>query len=250
MRSAPVTVAALSAIVAGAGASAAASEPLPETTITSGPSARVIESTVSFGFSSDRPDAGFECRLDGGTWTLREPAAERVPQHVFDPRWEPCSSPAVYRHLEDGSHVFEVRAVSPGGATDSSPATRSFVVDASIAAHSSARSVQRQPRRRVRVELRVRAEEPIEVSVRGALAVERRSGKPRRRLPLRERDEHLVSGEAITLRLRPRRAAGLWTARALRRGRRANANLRVRIENRHGSSRIDRRLVRLKSRRR
>ncbi|MDQ2699760.1 MAG: hypothetical protein M3Y23_00350, partial [Actinomycetota bacterium] len=71
----------------------------PTATITSGPSGGVTtEISAWFGFSSDNPLAGFECRIDpsgpGG--------------------WTPCVSGVEYDNLPDGERRFEVRAVGQG----------------------------------------------------------------------------------------------------------------------------------------
>ncbi len=89
----------------------------PETTIDSGPSGTVTSSSASFTFSSES-GATFECRLDGGTW-------------------ETCTSPKNYSSLADGSHTFEVRAIDSAGNTDSTPASRTWTVDAKAPTVSS-----------------------------------------------------------------------------------------------------------------
>ncbi|MBJ7470736.1 MAG: hypothetical protein JHD16_05515, partial [Solirubrobacteraceae bacterium] len=55
--------------------------------------------------------AGFECRLDGGSWT-------------------PCASPLELVGLGDGSHELEVRGVDVAGNADPSPSVLSWFVDA------------------------------------------------------------------------------------------------------------------------
>jgi hypothetical protein len=84
----------------------------PETTIDSGPSGTTALTSATFTFSASGadPDATLECRLDAGLWT-------------------PCSSPANYTDLADGSHAFEVRATDTAGNIDPTPASRVWVVD-------------------------------------------------------------------------------------------------------------------------
>jgi hypothetical protein len=80
--------------------------------------------TISyFAFTSDDPDAGFECRIqlpsDAGTWTEWRPCEEGGWGDGFY-RWTDYSA--------SGPARFSVRAVA-GGETDSSPAERSFTID-------------------------------------------------------------------------------------------------------------------------
>ena len=84
----------------------------PETQIDSGPSGPTNDASPSFGFSSDDPEASFECRLDSNQ----------------EADFQPCSSPQSYSSLTDGLHTFEVRATDTAG-TDPTPASRSFTVD-------------------------------------------------------------------------------------------------------------------------
>jgi hypothetical protein len=83
----------------------------PETTISSGPSGSTSSTSASFGFTSDTYGSTFECRLDNASFTG-------------------CTSPAKYSGLATGSHTFAVRAISPGGTADPTPATRSWTVAA------------------------------------------------------------------------------------------------------------------------
>jgi Ca2+-binding RTX toxin-like protein len=85
----------------------------PQTTIESGPEGLDSSSTPTFGYSSDDPGAGFECRVDAAAFERCGYESQRI---------EPP--------LADGAHTFAVRAVDRVGNTDQSPATRAFSVDA------------------------------------------------------------------------------------------------------------------------
>ena len=84
--------------------------PTPQTTLGSGPQGTVTSTSAAFTFSSDQAGATFQCRLDGGGFG-------------------PCTSPAAYSALGDGSHTFEVRATTAAGGTDPSCARRTWAVD-------------------------------------------------------------------------------------------------------------------------
>ena len=86
----------------------------PDTTISSGPSGLINDSTPTFEFSSSEPGSSFECRFDSVAFA-------------------PCSGPGPTHTpttpLADGPHTFEVRAVDQAGNADPTPAARSFTVD-------------------------------------------------------------------------------------------------------------------------
>lgn len=80
----------------------------PETTITGGPSGTIEgETSATFTFTSSKPSSTFECRLDGGAWSV-------------------CTSPKTVSGYEPGQHTFEVRAVDAFGVKDPTPASRTF----------------------------------------------------------------------------------------------------------------------------
>jgi Ca2+-binding RTX toxin-like protein len=84
----------------------------PDTTITSNPS-NPSSGSVSFSFSgtdSGTGVAGFECKLDGGSFAA-------------------CTSPQNYSSLSDGSHTFQVRATDGVGNVDQTPASFTWLVD-------------------------------------------------------------------------------------------------------------------------
>ncbi len=84
----------------------------PDTVVTGGPSGLTAATTPDFSFASDDTEARFECGIDGGGLSV-------------------CGSPFRTGTLGDGPHSFTVRAVDAfAGTPDPSPATRSFVVDA------------------------------------------------------------------------------------------------------------------------
>ena len=82
----------------------------PDTTITLGPSGTTNDATPTFAFTSSEPDPAFECLVDSGSWM-------------------DCASPWTTVTLSDGVHSVSVRSTDVAGNTDSTPATRSFVVD-------------------------------------------------------------------------------------------------------------------------
>jgi Ca2+-binding RTX toxin-like protein len=80
----------------------------PETTITSG-APDPGSSSATFSFSSSESGSTFSCSLDGAAFA-------------------PCTSPATYSGLSNGSHTFQVRATDSLGNTDPTPATVSWTV--------------------------------------------------------------------------------------------------------------------------
>ena len=84
----------------------------PDTSLTSGPQGLGNDSTPTFEFAANEPGSRLECRVDAGAWSG-------------------CSSPHTTGSLPDGSHTFETRATDAAGNVDSTPATRSFTIDAS-----------------------------------------------------------------------------------------------------------------------
>jgi hypothetical protein len=85
----------------------------PDTTLLAGPVGAVASQGASFEFIS--PDAGpgatFECALDGGGFAA-------------------CTSPQSYASLSMGQHTFAVRVKDSVGNYDPTPATRTWVIDA------------------------------------------------------------------------------------------------------------------------
>jgi hypothetical protein len=81
----------------------------PETKIDKGPKKRTRKRIATFEFSSDEPDATFECRLD-------------------ESDLEPCSSPAKYKKLKPRKHRFDVRATDAAGNVDATPVEQNWRV--------------------------------------------------------------------------------------------------------------------------
>ncbi|MFZ4812834.1 MAG: hypothetical protein ACOYL9_15955, partial [Ilumatobacteraceae bacterium] len=92
----------------------------PDTTIDSKPDSFAHSFSADFDFSSTYPDATFQCKLDGGSFTA-------------------CSSTKTYTGLALLGHSFQVRAVNQLGEVDLSPVSYSWsVVDVPDTAISTA----------------------------------------------------------------------------------------------------------------
>jgi lysophospholipase L1-like esterase len=81
----------------------------PDTTITKGAPNETKRHKVKFKFAADEADSTFECKLD-------------------TKKWKSCTSPKTVRHLDNGSHKFQVRAIDAAGNLDASPAKDRFRV--------------------------------------------------------------------------------------------------------------------------
>ncbi len=75
----------------------------PQTTITGHPPNQAGSHKATFRFTSNEPGSTFQCR------------------HMNGP-WQGCSSPKVYKNLNNGRHMFRVRAVDKNGNVDMTPA--------------------------------------------------------------------------------------------------------------------------------
>jgi uncharacterized protein (TIGR03382 family) len=85
--------------------------PPPDTTVSAAPPAQTNSRSASFSFSSTTSTATFECSLDGGAFIT-------------------CASPRTYSSLTDGTHTFLVRAKDGLGGVDTTPASYTWLVDA------------------------------------------------------------------------------------------------------------------------
>jgi hypothetical protein len=83
----------------------------PETEITSGPSGSTQSRSASVAFTSDDPDATFECKVDSGSFAA-------------------CTSPLNLSNLSIGEHNVQVRAVNLFAMTDDTPASVTWSVEA------------------------------------------------------------------------------------------------------------------------
>jgi hypothetical protein len=81
----------------------------PETAITRSPPNRTEKEKAKFKFRSDEPGSEFECKLD------RKP-------------FGPCTSPRIYKGLDEEKHKFLVRAIDPAGNVDPSAAKDKWTV--------------------------------------------------------------------------------------------------------------------------
>lgn len=176
----------------------------PRTTIESGPEPVVRVGRVTFTFRADEPGATFDCRIDDGDY-------------------EPCASPYTTDSLNNGDHVFAVRATDPSGNVETTPAERLFSVDKIIAgANVAARGVQRTGGDRFAVVITVRSGELTQVRAAGRI----KAGKKRYRIE--SGHVTLIAGEVRRLKLLPvKRRASHRIRKAIKRGKRAEAVLNV-----------------------
>jgi glucose/arabinose dehydrogenase len=83
--------------------------PPPATRIRRHPPRKTRSRTARFAFASDERGSSFRCKLDSG-------------------RYRVCRSPAVYRKLKLGRHVFHVYAIDASGNPDRTPASFAWKV--------------------------------------------------------------------------------------------------------------------------
>jgi hypothetical protein len=107
VRNALLAVAVFSALTA-VGIALAAAPPVPEPTITSGPSDPTAQTTATFAFSDSQAGVSFQCQLDGAGYTS-------------------CATGVKYSSLAEGNHTFKVQAVS--GNKTSAAAAYKWTVD-------------------------------------------------------------------------------------------------------------------------
>jgi hypothetical protein len=82
----------------------------PDTSLQSGPTGTITDTTPTFTFASSESPSSFQCSVDGGSA-------------------QPCTTPFTSVPLPDGSHTFAVQAIDSSLNADPTPATRSFTVD-------------------------------------------------------------------------------------------------------------------------
>jgi streptogramin lyase len=194
---------------------------LVQTEITNGPGVATIDNTPTFFFLADRPGCMFECSLGSQAFST-------------------CGSPYASPFLAEERYRFRVRAIDPQGAVDPSPAARDFRVVAGVKAYASARGKQPQRGRSIVVEVRLIANERAAFRARGRV-------RARSAYRLRRRSVALEEGETRKLQLRPKsRRAGRKIARALKRGKKANTKVTVKLTDEAGNKKTTRLSVKLK----
>ncbi|HEY6889645.1 MAG TPA: Ig-like domain-containing protein [Solirubrobacter sp.] len=87
-----------------------------DTAIDAGPDGLTNDPTPSFTFSTAASGATFECRIEGANSSV--------------PTYTGCSTPFTAPKLVSGNYTLKVRAKSPDGKVDSTPAERAFTLDA------------------------------------------------------------------------------------------------------------------------
>jgi hypothetical protein len=92
-----------------AGGSPPADTDPPDTTITKGAPFKTDLSKVKYKFVSDEQGSTFECKIDKNPF-------------------KPCSSPKTVKHLAEGKHKFNVRAIDTAGNVDPTAAKDKFKV--------------------------------------------------------------------------------------------------------------------------
>jgi hypothetical protein len=202
--------------------SARANIAYPETTITSGPSGPTNDTSPSFEFIDALPTTTYECNLDSGTWSA-------------------CSSPKSYPNLPDGPHGFAVRSVDLEGDTDPTPAERSFTVDTKLNGSASAKQKQKQKGKKVVVKVKAKAKEDLDAKATGKVKVGKKSYK------LKPLTKSVSSGDSKNLKLKPKKSKDKKKiAKALKKGKKAEAKLTVKLTDEAGNNKTEKLSVGLK----
>lgn len=223
----------------------------PAVRIDSAPSGTTSDSTPEIRFSSPDPDiARFECSVDGGAFAT-------------------CASPFITPTLEDGPHTVDVRAIDLAAKT-SAPARASFTVDAPDGggggggpspdteitdADVTAKKKQPQKGKKIKVKVKAGAGERVDLVAKGRITRKRggkkRPGAAAKSFKLGKVKKSTEAGEQTVLRLKPkRRKDNRRIFRLLRRGKDLRANPSVKLTDDAGNSVVEKRVVRLKARKR
>ena len=105
-------------------------QPAPETTIDTGPTdGTILNSSPTYGFSSNVPGSTFACSVH------------------FGGAFSSCSSPMTVGSLADGSHTFAARLTDPWHGPDGAPVQRGFTLD--TAAPNT--TIGKHPKRKLRL---------------------------------------------------------------------------------------------------
>lgn len=156
----------------------------PETSIESGPEPVARNNEPAFTFSSSEAGSTFECQSDLAAL-------------------QPCTSPFTSPTLDQGSHVFRVRAIDGAGNADATPAEFAFAIDRGVSgANASAKRVQRQRGRNVSLTVSVKASEDTRVSAAAKLRLSKRKS-----FTLKSRAFDLDAGKKRKLALKPQKAS-------------------------------------------
>lgn len=176
----------------------------PRTTIESGPEPVVRVGKVTFTFRADEPGSTFSCRIDEGDY-------------------QPCTSPFTTDSLNQGDHVFEVRATDPAGNVEATPAERLFSIDKVIdGANVAAHGVQRTRGGKVAIAITVHCGEFARVRAAGNIKA------ANKRFRIESGEVTLVGGQTRRLKLVPvKRRSSRRIRKAIRNGKPAEAVLNV-----------------------
>lgn len=192
--------------------------PLPMTTITSGPEGVTSNTSPRFSFQSDQAASTFDCSLDGAAFGS-------------------CDSPKGYTGVAPGTHTFEVRATN-AQLTTGPPDLREFTVDTSTTGSASAKKNQRQSQSKVVVKLKVASDERLKAKARGKIKLGRKAFK------LSPQTVDLAGGASQTLKLKPKKDADRLF-RGLANGQTAKAKLQVKFTDSAGNTAVDKLQVKL-----
>ena len=225
-------------------------------TIETGPSGTTADPTPVFTFSANEPVSGAECRLLGAATEFSS-----------------CTSPVQYGPLPNGDYTFEVRVIDSDG-NPSPTASRAFIVaapgpgpgptitlDTTVQDPDVSAKKTQKLKKKVKVKIKAGAQEPVELVGKGRITVKKRRGgkggeknrgKGRgKSFSLKTVRKSTDAGEQTVLRLKPtKNKDSKRILRLLEKGKDLRANPSVELTDEVGNSVIEKRVVRLKLKKR
>jgi DNA-binding beta-propeller fold protein YncE len=211
-----------------------------DTKITSGPcrypppdsppvGTRTGDNTPTFRFSGRLEGLSFECRLDSQSFA-------------------PCSSPFTAARLDDGLHTFYVRGRrgAPASYVDPTPDSAEFSIDTRVrGVNVTAKPSQPQKGRLIKVEVEAGAKERVTAKATGKVKVKVK-GKRARAFKLSRQLKRVDRREVKVFRLKPsKRKHHRKIFKALDKGKKVRAPIRVKLTDQAGNSVREKRVVRL-----